>query len=180
MLCFLVTLADYSVHTAPRPAGLHFPALITVLSLRFFSEQSSNDFKASASSPTSFVHSRASSIQALPHSFVFRIFSNPRYSNNFRTLAPKTGGYTPAWSDHDSSLAAVSCQLPAPSSPLTPFTATLTQRQGGTGYWSYQRSSLLAVSCRLLAFHSFLPPCPSTHFPLQWEPPFPVLTGEEP
>lgn len=180
MLCFLVTLVLYCVHTAPRPAGLHFPVLTAVLPLRFFSEQSANDFKPAASPPTSFVHSRASSFQALPHSFVFRIFSNPCHSNNFRTLAPKTGGYTPAWSDHDSSLSPVCCHLPAPSSPVTPFTAALSQKQGGTGYWSYQLSSSLAVHCRLLASPSYSLPCPSSPFPIQWGYPFPVFTGEKP
>jgi hypothetical protein len=71
-------------------------------------------------------------------------------------------------------------------SPLTPFTATLTQKQGGTGYWpalsavegSYQSPSPSAVDCRLLASPPFPPPCPSSVFPLKWAHPFPVITEE--
>jgi hypothetical protein len=69
---------------------------------------------------------------------------------------------------------------------VTPFPASLTKKEGGTGYWpalstvegSYQSSSLSAVDCRLLASPPYSPPCPTSPFPLQWEYPFPVLTGE--
>ena len=50
--------------------------------------------------------------------------------------------------------------------PLTPFTATLTKKQGGTGHWSYQSSLLLAVDCRLLASPSYsrlVPPSASRY-----------------
>ena len=66
----------------------------------------------------------------------------------------------------------------AKTSRLSPFTATLTQRQGGMGCWSYLLSSLLAVGCQLLAFDSRLSPCPASRFPLKWGYPFPVITGE--
>ena len=94
----------------------------------------------------------------------------------------------------------------AKASPLTPSTATLTQKQGGRGCslarrsfseggpalsaveGSY-RSELPTTDCRLLASHSPTshqsrftshshPPCPTPSFPLQWKHPFPVITGE--
>jgi hypothetical protein len=69
---------------------------------------------------------------------------------------------------------------------VTPFTRSLTQKQGGRGYWlamsgvegSHQRCSLSAVDCRLLASPSYSPPCPTSPFPLEWKYPFPVITGE--
>ena len=91
---------------------------------------------------------------------------------------------------------------------VTPFPASLTQKQRGRGYWpvlskverSYQSPSLSAVNhphsfrSSLLIFgqssapcsplvtrHSplpFPPPCPSSPFPLKWGYPFPVITGE--
>jgi len=69
---------------------------------------------------------------------------------------------------------------------VTPFPTSLTQRQGGRGYWpalsgvegSYQSSLLSAVDCRLLASPPYSPPCSTTYFPLQWNYPFPVITGE--
>jgi hypothetical protein len=91
----------------------------------------------------------------------------------------------------------------AKTHPVTPFSATLTQKQGGTGYWpalsavegSYQlpslpvlplslRSALCALSVSAVSLLLFLlapsaaPPCPSSSFPLQWGYPFPVTTGE--
>jgi len=44
----------------------------------------------------------------------------------------------PMRSDHSSSSPAVDCQLSTVGSPLTPFTATLTQKQGGYPSWSFQ------------------------------------------
>ena len=74
----------------------------------------------------------------------------------------------------------------AKTSPLSPFTGSVTQKQGGTEYWparsgvegSYQSSLLSTVNCRLLASPSYSPPCSTSSFPLQWGYPFPVITGE--
>ena len=102
-----------------------------------------------------------------------------RARNSFPLIdLQKTRGILPSWSDQSASLTAKGYRLGAACFPLSPFAATLTQKQGGTGYWSYQPASLLTVSCRLLASPSYSPPCPTTHFPLQWEYPFPVITGE--
>ena len=62
----------------------------------------------------------------------------PRAHNPFPLISlHETGGYPPAWSDQSSLPSAVDCRLSAPWFPLTPFPASLIQKQGGTGYWSY-------------------------------------------
>ena len=113
-------------------------------------ELSANGCRLMAGFPTSFLspisNFRASSFQALPHSFIFRIHLNPRHSYNFRTLARKTGGYTPTRSYHGSPLSAVDCRLSAVIVPLSPFTTFLTQKQGGTWCWSYHGRGLLSVT----------------------------------
>jgi hypothetical protein len=102
-----------------------------------FSNPLAFGYKLSASSPTSLFalisNFRASSFQALAHSFVFRITVNHCRSNNFRTLRSKTGGYTPAWSDHGASLPAVGSQCSFISPLLSSFATSLTQKQGGMG-----------------------------------------------
>src|SRR5579859_789950 len=104
---------------------------------------------------------------------------SPAKSNYSRTYGiPRGGGiyrFLCQTNSPQRHLFAVSSSL---SSSLTPFTATLTQKVGGAGGWSYQRSSLSAVDCRLLASPPSSPPCSTTYFPLQWNNPFPVITGE--
>jgi hypothetical protein len=82
------------------------------------------------------------------------------------------------------------------TSLLSPFATSLMQKQGGTGYWSYQSSLAERAGktppaseggpyTRVLppvTSHespvTFRSPCPSPPFPLKWEIPFPVFTGE--
>jgi hypothetical protein len=83
-------------------------------------------------------------------------FLDHGYPASFPQLAhssAKNRGYTPAWSYHASPLSTLDCRLPVLSSPLTPFTASLTQKQGGRGYWSYHSDSLSAVSSLLDTHH---------------------------
>jgi hypothetical protein len=62
--------------------------------------------------------------------------SRPRARNSFPLInLQKTGGYTPTWSYQCSSLSAVGCRL---LPPLSPFTRSLTKKQGGGGVWSGQ------------------------------------------
>jgi len=93
-------------------------------------------FELSAPSPISLSslisNSRTLSFQALPHSFVFRIHLNPCHSNNFRTLAPKTGIH-PLRGPTSPLVSAVGCRLSADSSPLSSFTRSLTRKQGVGG-----------------------------------------------
>ncbi len=71
------------------------------------------------------------SFQSLPHSFIFHITFNPHSSNNFPTLSQNIGRASPTWSDQCSSPTAVGGQFSAPLHLLTPFPASLTQKQGG-------------------------------------------------
>jgi hypothetical protein len=60
--------------------------------------------------------------------------SRTRARNSFRLISlHKTGGYTPAWSDHASLLLANGCRFTAKGSLLTPFPTSLTQEQGRGG-----------------------------------------------
>jgi hypothetical protein len=133
--------------------------------------------------------------------------SKSRIRNSFPLISfQKTGGIPLAWSDQSARIRVSGCRLTAKGFLLTPFPATLTQKQGGTLYWpalspvegSYQFSprqaagpSLRSVLCALsvsavslLLFPFPMPytrsslPCPTTQFPLQWEYPFPVITEE--
>jgi hypothetical protein len=49
------------------------------------------------------------------------------------TLVPKTGGYPPMWSYQVFSMLAKGCRLMASGCLLSPFPASLTQKQGGGG-----------------------------------------------
>ena len=156
--------------------------------------------------------------QSLAHSFISWITAIPRPSHRLRTLPQKKGVHpmVPPLSQPFSEVAF--SRMAAPPTFLrftgrwprsvTPFPASLTQKQRGRGYWpvlskverSYQSPSLSAVNhphpvrSSLLIFgqssapcsplvtrHSplpFPPPCPSSPFPLKWGDPFPVITGE--
>jgi hypothetical protein len=143
-----VTLGPESVRTIPAnaPRSSTFLSFAHLVSTPHFSasELSAYGYKLSASSSISFLalisNSRTSSFQALTHSFISRILVNSRHSNHLRTLAPKTGGYTPTWSCHFGLLTANGYRLSASCLHLTPFPTSLTQKQGGTGYWSYHAS----------------------------------------
>src|SRR6266481_1650734 len=115
---FPVTIAQHFVLTAPRhSANLSFLRVSALAFLFPRFELSSLDFKLSASPLNPF----------LSH------HSRPRACNPFPLISlHKTGGYTPPWSDHSSSLSAPGCQLLAVSTLLSPFTASLTKKQGGS------------------------------------------------
>src|SRR5580700_7914265 len=105
---------------------------------------------------------------------------SPAKSNHSRTYGiPRGGGIYRFPCQTNPPLRQLFAVSSTVSSSITPFPASLTQKQGDTAYWSYYFSSLSVVDCRLLAFRSFPPPCPTSHFPLQWEIPFPVTTGEK-
>jgi len=134
-------------------------------------------------------------------SFSSKSFVSPTCRISFRNsfVSPtyaKTGGYTPLkmsarrhflsllsqsplsallFFNHLRTLSFFGSQL---SRVLPTGCALFAKKPGGRGYCSYQSSSLSAVDCRLLASPSYSLPCPTTDFPLQWEYPFPVITGE--
>ena len=116
---FPVTIARHFVLTAPRhSANLSFLRVFALAFLFPRFELSSLDFKLSASPLNPF----------LSH------HSRPRACNPFPLISlHKTGGYTPPWSDHSSSQSAPGCQLLAVPTLLSPFTASLTKKQGGQG-----------------------------------------------
>src|SRR5260221_66614 len=98
--------------------------------------------------------------QSFAHSFIFRITPIPRPSRRLRTLWPKPGG-TPL-------VIPIIRPSPPPKPQMRPSL----------------RSALcvLCVSAVSLLLFPFVPlavpPCPNNYFPLQWEIPFPVITGE--
>jgi hypothetical protein len=62
--------------------------------------------------------------------------SQTRARNSFRLISlHKTRGFTLSWSYHAYPLSAKGCRLTGDGSPLSPFSTSLTQKQGGIGYW---------------------------------------------
>jgi len=168
MLSYPVTLAHHLVPIPPRPSALHLPAHSTSLVPSFLNFELST-FNSELPPPR---------LTPFPSHH-----SKPRARNSFPLISfQETGGYSLTWSYQSRRDALFTGHWLRVTGLLflllTPFPRSLTHKQGGTGHWSYQFSSLSTVDCRLLAFHSFSPPCPASHFPLQWEIPFPVITGE--
>ncbi len=150
--------------------------------------------------------SRAEGVARPSLSFHSASSSNePRANSNYsRTCAASRGrGIYQSLGQTNCSLRLLFAGSPAVSYSLSPFPTSLTQKQGGRGYWpslrgaegSRQLSSMpdallplrfarcaLCVSAVSHLFFPFVPlvvsPCPTTYFPLQWEIPFPVITGE--
>ena len=67
----------------------------------------------------------------------------------------------------------VDCQLSTVGFQLTPFPASLTQKQGGIEDWSYQSASLSTINCRLLTSHCVPPALPLFLLPVSGKYRFP-------
>ena|SRR5208283_1159447 len=117
VLAFPVTVARHRVPPAPPPIPLSFHSL------------------------RSFPEFLLPSFQSLPHSFVFHIQSSSPPFYRFRTLAQKTGGTPPNWSSQSQPSALFTGPVSLVAGhffpPLTPFPASLTQKQGVYMLWSY-------------------------------------------
>ena len=110
-------------------------------------------------------------IQAFAHSFILWIAAIPRSSHRLRTLLQKTGGTPPRVPGHTN---------PQTSPPHIaqklgpPLHSALCVRR-----LPRPSRGVSTVSLLLFPFVPFAaPPCPSSSFPLEWEYPFPVITGE--
>jgi hypothetical protein len=121
-----VTIAHKPVPTAPRhSANLCVPRVSALAFLFPRLELSTFSFKLSASPLNPFPSHH----------------SGTRAGNSFPLISlRKTGGIPPAWSDHASSVPSKGCRLMANGCLLSPFHASLAQKQGGVGYWSYRNS----------------------------------------